>query len=299
MRWLPQDGRRSAVVQHRVGRPPRGGGKFAGLDGLHFAARAGELHDLAREAVPRRLAGGHEVQQAARVACDERERPFRQEGARRRYAALVVDHAQPLAGARFGGDRQEEVFAARPVHPARAQDEMPASGCLHGALAGELAAPVDAVRIGCVVLDVGGAFRAVEDIVGRVVHQQGPETLRLRGKHARRDAVDEHREPGLGFGLVDGGVRGRVHDEVRLRLAHHAPHRVLIGEIKLRPASGDELCRRQQACELPAHLAVAASEQHSQSKSCADLDGPPRASFSFSTGSLVNGQRTPRSESAQ
>ncbi len=131
------------------------------------------------------------------------------------------------------------------------------------------------------------------------MHQQGPETLRLRGKHARRDAVDEHREPGLGFGLVDGGVRGRVHDEVRLDFADLSLDGVSVAEFEVFAAGADDLAQGgERSLQFPADLSVLASDEDSQGNTSAWRSGVPRWSLSFKMG-LATGHLIATSGSLQ
>src|SRR5258708_24181527 len=96
--------------------------------------------------MPGCLAGGPEVQRARRVLPQQRSRFLGEKAARRRHAALVVDHAQALAGGGFRRDGEIEVPAARPIHPARAQDEVAAARAADRLLPRELALAIDADR---------------------------------------------------------------------------------------------------------------------------------------------------------
>src|SRR5712664_2853114 len=133
------------------------------------------LHYLPREAMPAGLPRWHEMQQAARVLAQKGERFLGEKAARGGHAALVIDHAQALAGRRPRGNGAIEIPAARPVDPARPEDQVAAARRLHRALAGQPCLPIDTDWVRHVVFYVGKSFGAIEDIIGGVVHEKRAE----------------------------------------------------------------------------------------------------------------------------
>ena len=80
----------------------------------------------------------------------------------------------------------------------------------------------------------------------------------------------------------------------------HAPDRIRIGEIEGGAVGRDDFAeRRQRALEIPAELAVSASEKDSQSKNSAERSGGARRSLSLTIGSPSSGQRRPSAGSLQ
>ena len=127
--------------------------------------------------------------------------------------------------------------------------------------------------------------------------QQRAASLRFLGKNAGRDSVHLHRQLGLALGPVYCGVGRRVHDEVRLDLAHEAPDGIGVGQVE-RGMVGRER-GLQNLLELRADLAVAAGQQEVHGKTSASRKRGASASRLESTGLPSNGQRIARSGSSQ
>src|SRR5438874_1434898 len=111
-----------------------------------------------------------------------------------RRAVLVVHHPQLIALASEPLDGKQEILAAQTVHPARAQYQIRAAARRHCLLAFQLAASVDAQRIGGRGLFVGRGSSAVENIVGRIVDEQSTAAFCFGGKYAWRLRIDRKGE---------------------------------------------------------------------------------------------------------
>ena len=75
------------------------------------------------------------------------------------------------------------------------------------------------------------AAAAVEDIVGRVVHQQGAHALGLDGQQSRRSGVDLAGQFGFALGLVDGGMGRGIDDDLGGDGAHLGQQGFRLGEV--------------------------------------------------------------------
>jgi hypothetical protein len=133
----------------------------------------------------------------------------------------------------------------------------------HRDLAGQLAAAVGAERGDRIVLPVGRLLAAVEDVVGREVDEgqvargAGP---RNRG---RTLLVGGEGRRGLALCLVDGGVGGRVDDQVGLRLCHCRGERGRVAEVGFAPSdrADADVPARGGGQQGAADLAAAAEHQ--------------------------------------
>ena len=262
--------RREGAGRHRVD----------GLDLQVAAPLAGLLDDEARVAVPAGLAGGHRVVDAGEVdlaACRGAHGGTHhlrgQVGQQVRAggcADLVVDDGQAFALGRQAQHGPGEVAAARGIDPAGAQDQVPAAAGADEGLALQLGLAVDAQGAGGGLLVAGSIARAVEDIVGAVVHQPGAGLGRAARQHGRGGRVDRARQLGLALGLVDRGVRRGVDDQVRLDRRDRGRQRLGPAEVAVQSAGvggavmvePDHLAqRRQRALQFPPDLAALAQKK--------------------------------------
>ena len=125
--------------------------------------------------------------------------------------------------------RRRRRSCARPgVGPAR-RDE---------GLAGELGGAVDAERPRRVVLAVRPRGGAVEDVVGRDVHQERARLARRAGEKVRGRGVDGERGPRLRLGRVHAVAGGGVEDHVRPHLRHSARTASAVGDVELGAVAG-------------------------------------------------------------
>ncbi len=129
-----------------------------------------------------------------------------------------------------------------------------------------------------VVLVVRGALRAVEDVVGRAVHEQRAQPPRLSREHPGATALIAW---AARLGPVDGGVGRRVHDQAGREGAADALERARAAQVERGPVGGVHLAqRRQGARQLEAHLPLGAGEEDAhQAKVSACANGVPFAAF--------------------
>src|SRR5882672_7746372 len=102
------------------------------------------------------------------------------------------------------------------------------------------------------------------------MNEKRPEPLGFFGENARPDSIDRVCRLRFAFGFVYRRVCSCVDDDLRFHLAQYAGDPVRNGNVELGPAAGDRLtewCQRPP--QLPADLAVAASEQNSHEKTSA------------------------------
>ena len=127
-------------------------------------------------------------------------------------AALVVDYFEFVF---FGHEAEhgvDEVVAVAAVEPGGA-DDPGTRVCRKGfGFAVAFGASVDAGRVGRVVLAVGAAAVAVEDVVGGNVEEFGADVGGQACDVRRTCNVKFGAEFGVVFGFVDGGVGGAVDD---------------------------------------------------------------------------------------
>jgi len=116
-------------------------------------------------------------------------------------------------------------------------------------LAGELAAPVCGLRIGPVELVVGPRCAAVEHIIRRDVQAARCDVGAGERQVARAERVAAIGGGGVGLGVVDEVVRGRVDDQIGAVHAHHLAHRVEVGDVELDARQGDDLMVRERRLE--------------------------------------------------
>ncbi|MNC86987.1 hypothetical protein D3C83_26810 [compost metagenome] len=94
------------------------------------------------------------------------------------------------------------------------------------------------------------------------MNQQRTQTSGLFGDDPRRDAVHAHDQIDLGLGFVDGGVAGRIDDDVRPGGAQRGANRTGIAEVHVAASGSDHVSQRgERALQLPSHLAGLAGQQ--------------------------------------
>ena len=113
-----------------------------------------------------------------------------------------------------------------------------------------------------VVFSVGAALGAVEDVIGRVMHQQGVQPPGFLRQDAGRRGVDGQRQLGLRFGAVHGRIGGGIDDDLRPRGPYHGRDPAGVGKIEPGPVEREHLAQRcQRAFQLVSDLAVASGQQ--------------------------------------
>ena len=177
-------------------------------------------------------------------------------------ADLVVHHGDRLPLVEKAQHGEQEVRSAGSVHPGKAEDQVTRVGCRNGLVAGKFCPSVGRERTDLVRLAPGTLAGAVVDVVGGVVDDGGSELRGLLGQHLRPGGIDGVAARLVFFGLVDGGVGGGVHHDLRLHLAHQLAQTVGVSEIYIGIVQRRHLAqRRQGAQELPADLTIAADEK--------------------------------------
>ena len=181
----------------------------------------------------------------------------------RRLADLVGDDVERLA---LAGQRQhcrDEVRPVGPVEPGGPHDERVGVRGAHGPLPCSLRAAVGRARVLRMIDVVRSRAPAVEDVVGRDVH----ELCRSRSRGAR-DVEGTRRVEGEGrrllrLGGIDRGVRGTVHDDVRPLLGDDALDLGPIGDVAPRRSEGDDrhTTPLQQRHQILTEHACAAEDQ--------------------------------------
>jgi hypothetical protein len=131
-------------------------------------------------------------------------------GGGRRPADLIGDDAQAVPRGAHAQHRLDEIGPVGGHHPGRAQDGEGTARSHHAGLPGQLGAPVGPQRRGRRVRRTGRVTRAVEDVVGRDMHEGDAQFRADLGHRRRCGAVDRGGEVFLLFRLVDAGIGGRV-----------------------------------------------------------------------------------------
>ena len=253
------------VVEHRVRRPAGSGRVLVRADAVDDRRQARLSHDLAREAVPGRRAGGGQVKQAVRAdprgAGPSRQRCRATSSARRPgRRRCAARRARRRAAASSAGSS-----ARASVHPARAQRSAGGSRRRDRALAFELASRrtrLSGVGESASVVRRRLARRRTRSRSSSARAARRP--LRLLGEHARRRALTAYASSRFALGAIDRRVGGGVHDRRRAAARAHCA-RIASRRPRDRASarsSGDDLAeRRERGAELAADLAVGAGDQ--------------------------------------
>ena len=173
-------------------------------------------------------------------------------------ADLVGDHAERLTLDGEAHHRLQEIGAVNAVDPGGAQDRVSRVGGAHRGLAVGLGATVDAERCDRIVLGVGAAPAAVEDVIGREM-EDGHAGCRRVASASTRGPATLPRCGGvrLALGPVDGGKTGAIDHQARPPRGDHGGRGAGIGDVDLgarhaecrHAASGGE--RHQLPPDLP------------------------------------------------
>ena len=169
----------------------------------------------------------------------ERDQGGRQVAGDRRREHLVVHDAQRLAGAGLGQDAVDEgaallLAATAAEHAARAHDQVIGAARRDQRLARELRGAVDAERPRRVVLAVGPAGAAVEDVVGRDVHQQRTRARARPAASQRGASAFTAKAASTSVSAASTPVPGRgVEDDVRGDARHQRRDGRRVGDVDL------------------------------------------------------------------
>jgi len=108
-------------------------------------------------------------------------------------------------------------------------------------LARELAPAVNTKGRGWLALIIGAIAAAIEHIVGRYLDYRCIDAGGRGGYFASCFGVDPEREVRLILCLVDGGISGRIDDDLRANRLNRGSGAPWNGEVQLRPADCDEI----------------------------------------------------------
>src|SRR6185295_15200430 len=185
-----------------------------------------------------------------------------------RIPPLIRGHQHRLLPPAFGDQAHDEVLAAgvEPIDAAHAYDQMVRERRLDEALGLELvlAVDLDGRRLGVGRVRAGGA---VEEIVGREVHESRPDRARGLGDVAGADDVHAVRLVDLRLATIDVRLRRRVDDQLRAQPADELVDRRTVGDVELDeavggcPAVGADRVRAEGLQELAADEAGGADDE--------------------------------------
>ena len=184
-----------------------------------------------------RTAHAHTATGAARIRSRHGDQGVGDIGCRRRRTVLVIDDAHFRPRLPQPQHRAHKVLAMRTIDPRGPDDGMTRRRCPHRVLTGGLAGAIGAQWIDRVALAVGAARRlAVEHIVGRNMDQR--QSRPRAGLRNMRGAVTIDRKGKLRLALrpIDGGIGGRVDDQIGATRRHDALDRAGVRDIGLGPA---------------------------------------------------------------
>ena len=147
--------------------------------------------------------------------------------------------------------------------PTGAEDQIIRPARLQSPLTRQLGLAINALRVRFVAFGIGTLASTVEDIIGRIMNDQGPQTGSLLAQDTGRDSVDRLRQPGLRFRLVHRRVRRRIDDHLRPDFRHQPPDCIRIRQIALIKIDSHHLAqRRQRPLQLEANLAVLTGKEN-------------------------------------
>ena len=218
---------------------------------------------------------------------DRRPEGFGQAPRPGRRAHLVADHGQGVALTHQAQHGLHEVAAKTGVDPARAHNQGARMRALHGALAGQLAAPVGAQRARGGVRQVGVAGVPGEYEVGGHVNQRGAGTGAGRGEVARSVGVDGQGQRLFFLGPVYRGIGSGIQHHIGTLLGKYAAHRLGVGNVQ--PAviqRHDTQPRRCRGLQFAAQLARSAGDQGRRCHARACIQAASSANTCSCSGSL-------------
>ena len=129
--------------------------------------------------------------------------------------------------------RRDEVLPPAAEQPCGADDRVFARRREHRHLAGELRPPVRAERPGRIGFDVRSRRGAVEDVVGRDLHQLRAGGRGRTGQVAGAGTVHRERRRLVALRAVDVGPRGAVDDHLGRGVGHRRIDGALVGHVQL------------------------------------------------------------------
>src|SRR6478609_7481928 len=170
-------------------------------------------------------------------------------------AKWYVPHfARPasLAAITASSARAMSIVAIDAINPGCAQDRVLRMRRAHTPLAFLLAMAVCPERCHRIVLGVGVAFRAVEDVIGRDMQERDIQFRSGLREMPRCERIDCVGSLGFALRLVDGGIGGTIDDRARRRFAHIGERGLFSRDVEIIPAGGDR--RHRSLARLPHEL---------------------------------------------
>ncbi|CAI1123171.1 Uncharacterised protein [Serratia entomophila] len=173
-----------------------------------------------------------------------------------RAAALIGDNPQHIAIFRQPQHRLDKVIAVFAKYPRRTDDNRLRMRAGDRNFPVKLGFTVNPQRVGHIRLAVGRLRLTVENIIGRNVDQTTPRLCRGLCQVFRALFVDARRQFVLGFRLVNGGIRRRIHNRVGPVVGDHLLHPGQIGNVQAVAVGGQNgpPCRQaiaKTAAQLP------------------------------------------------
>ncbi len=157
----------------------------------------------------------------------------------------------------------EVVPVPRPEECTGADHEGLRIGIEHAGFGVQLAAPVDAQRIGRIGFDIRRALGAIEHQVARERHEAQRMAHAGQRQHGRAQRVFAHAALAVGFGLVNAHEAARIDDRPRLETHDCRVDRGRVGDVHLLPRKrvAGQVARFADALEGRAQRAARARDQ--------------------------------------
>jgi len=150
-----------------------------------------------------------------------------------RSANLIANHAQFFALRTKTQNREKEILATGCINPRHPENEVGHLGLANGQFPGKFGLAVGVERVWGVGLYVRFAFRAIENVIGRVVDQNRTDLMGFVGKNSGSRCVDGVGDGGFGFCLIDDGVGCSIDDQLRTDVTNDAANLLDIAEIQI------------------------------------------------------------------
>ena len=237
----------------------------------HLPVQTSTVAKTRQHVEPRGRLGPGEVVRAETARQRERQQPLGEMRHERRGPDAIGQRGRGLAGAQ-ARELAREVIGAAAEHEPRSYDERRRQTRADEPLPRELGTTVDPERIGLVDFVVRGLFGAVEDVVGRDVHQHrvaGPRGERERLRSLRVIAECPRR---IGLTGVDAGERGAVHDQVGPNRGDRAHHRVVVADVEVGMRQRNHvMVRRCRRAERAAEAAAGTGDGDPHATPCGGL----------------------------
>jgi hypothetical protein len=181
-------------------------------------------------------------------------------------ADLVVDYFQSVTFLCQFQHGFGKVTATRRINPTGAKDEMPTARGADGFFAFPLGFAIDTEWGSGVGFLPKFVAAAVKNVVGGIMNQPRTDALGFLSENAGGDGVDGARQLWFTLGLIDGGMRCRINDDVRGDGANSLSDAFQIAEVATKiltiSIQSHQFAQgRQAALQLPANLPAFAEKK--------------------------------------